>query len=86
MLEYVETDWVYDWIMDRAKIDIPRRSRILGQSPVLDPIIWVVNFAIYKAHLQWCEGIAIELLESVEHKCVQYLDVFPILMKVVKGE
>ncbi len=69
LLDCTETNKVYDWISDKTKINIPKRSYILGQSPGVDLIIWVVNFAIYKTHLQWCEGIATELLEGVKHEC-----------------
>ena len=51
LLEYVETDQVYDWIIDKIGTDILKRNHILGQFLGIDLLIWVVNFAIYKAHL-----------------------------------
>ncbi len=83
LLNYTETNKVCDWVSDKIRAEIPKRNCILGQSPSVDLIIWVVNFAIYKTHLQWCEGIATELLEGVMHECAQYSEIFPALHNVV---
>ncbi len=83
LLDCTETNQVYDWISDKIGADIPKRNHILGQSSSVDSIIWVVNFAIYKTHLQWCEGIATELLEGVKHEYAQYSEIFLALHNMV---
>ncbi len=50
-----------------------------SRSETVNQIIWVVNFAIYKAHLQAIEGYHETLVDVVSSKTTIYGKVFPIL-------
>ncbi len=45
----------------------------------LNPIIWVMNFTIYKCHILVCEGMRVPLLEQVKLEFERYSGVLPIL-------
>ncbi len=51
---------VYNLVSSRCNLDLTLLQRIIGIAQNTNPILWVANFAIYKAHLQGCEGIVVE--------------------------
>ncbi len=51
---------VYDLVNSRCNLDLTLSQRIFGIAQNTNLILWVANFAIYKAYLQGCEGIVVE--------------------------
>ncbi len=50
-----------------------------SRSATVNQIIWVVNFAIYKAHLHATEGYCETLADDVSSETAIYSKIFPIL-------
>ena len=68
----------------RSKIDLPLmpRDRVFGILGTDAPIVWLVNFAIYKAYLMAMEGLSPDMLQVLnevvklyqhDFDCVQLL-------------
>ncbi len=61
-----ETQLLYTWIQDQMQVALTAKNRILGGSEI-DQIIWITNFAIYKAHLMAVDGYTGSLM-NVAHE------------------
>ncbi len=48
----------------------------------LNPIVWVINFAIYKGYLRALEGFQDNLYTLVSRECAQHEYIFPILSSI----
>ncbi len=79
LVHCVETNCIYSMLENVLDLSFLKWERILGTYSNRNPVLWVVNFAIYKAHIQWCEGVAMDLLDVVHGECDKYSSIFPIL-------
>ena len=83
LLEYSEV-WKarQDFVRDNRKLLGSWREKywILGTKQAsVNQIIWVVNFAIYKAFLQSTEGFRDNILILIQSKYAWFANLFPIL-------
>ncbi len=65
--------------------EVSLESWILGGAgKAFDTVIWVVNFAVYKAHLQACHGQYHPLFVFKQEAC-RFVSSFPALAEFVPG-
>ncbi len=63
--------------------NLAHKTWIFGTTnPVLNPIIWVTNFVIYKAHLMACDGSRIDLMCLLHDDMSWFALLFPILQDI----
>ncbi len=55
-----------------------------GVGPKIDQVIWVVNFSIYKAHLQACHGKVIAPLDIFQEETLCFEPLYSGLDCIVK--
>ncbi len=68
LLQYPETLQVHHWVQEHTPLNIPviGKGWILGTEDChLNLIIWVVNFGVYKSHLEAMDGSLFSMLEQV---------------------
>ena len=82
LVHCIVTNTIYEGIGKKLGIEIPIKNCILGSDANMNPVFWVINFTIYKAHTQWCEGIPNILEKIVQQECTHYKALFPILSKL----
>ncbi len=59
---------MYEIVCSKYNLDLTLQQKIFGTAHNLNPVLWVANFAIYKAHLQGCEGIVVEPEVVFDHE------------------
>ena len=69
----------YQWVSLRTDLDICLMNRVMGFLNQLDPVIWLTNFGIYKAHLQACGGGTDTPLCVVKRTFKKFVVLFPVL-------
>ena len=74
---------VYDLVSSKCNPDLTLPQRIFGIAQNTNPILWITNFAIYKAHLQGCEGIMVEPKIVFEQEAWKYKYLFNVLTTVL---
>ncbi len=66
--------------------EVSLESWILGGAgKAFDPVIWVVNFTMYKAHLQACHGQYHQPLFVFKQEACRFVSLFPALSEFVPG-
>ncbi len=78
LLTCPDTLVLYTWIQDILEIEISPKHRILGCG-VISPVIWVTNFAIYKAHLMATSGYRGPLQDIARQMYKCYTNKFSLL-------
>ncbi len=71
LLQCPETLWVHHWVQENTPLNVlvTERDWILGtEDHCLNQIIWVVNFGIYKSHLEAMDGPLFSMLEQVQRE------------------
>ena len=64
--------------------EVSLESWILGGAgKAFDPVIWVVNFTMYKAHLQACHGQYHQPLFVFKQEACRFVSLFPALAEFV---
>ncbi len=78
LLNCVKTKEVHTWIQNEYDMpSVKQKHWIFGKSHQFwNPIIWVVNFALYKVHILACEGKVCPPVDLVQSKCARYADLF----------
>ena len=75
----------HSFVSDNTKI-LPKWKQkywVLGtHSDTVNQMIWVVNFAIYKAMLHASSGIVEDLYQLIKSECAWYVSLFPILGEI----
>ena len=74
-----ESKKVFNKIFDRFGIEVTTRECILSKDKSTNPVVWVANFSIYKAHLLSCEKVFILLLKQFCFEVKKYAPFFSIL-------
>ena len=67
----------YTLISSKCGFDLQPKHHILSVIPPINPVLWVANFSIYKAHLLGCEGKSVApcdtfLLEAQKYKTLKF--------------
>ncbi len=64
-----------------SHLSLDNKTWIFGlNNQYWNPIVWVINFAIYKSHILACEGHLVPLLTQAKLEVVHYGHIFPCLL------
>ncbi len=74
---------VYDLVSSKYNTDLTPTQRIFGAAHHVNLVLWVANFAIYKAHLQGCEGIVVTPKVVFQNEVRKYKQLFNVLTNVL---
>ena len=80
LLDCLETREIHKFLCQNSALqcDLAHKAWIFGTNLVLNPIIWVTNFVIYKAHLMACDGSKIPMKCLLHDDMSQFALLFPI--------
>ncbi len=80
MLDCTGTVTLRLFIMDTLELTWTNKVWIFGtNSTFYNPIIWLLNFTIYKAHLLALNGEKLSLKQCFLNKCEHYALLFPVV-------
>ena len=80
LLECSGTVSLHNFIMKTLEVDWPNKYWIFGSMSIYyNPVIWVSNFSIYKAHLLSVNGDRLSLKQLFLNECECYVTVFPVV-------
>ncbi len=85
LLDCPETRDVHRFLQRNSALphNLLHKAWILGMTnPILNPIIWVTNFVIYKVHLQACDGSKLDLKYLLHDDVSRFTLLFPILGEI----
>ena len=79
ILECESTRQIHEWIVIGLELDPPLEQEqwVLGYSKSVNPLLWLLNFALHKAHLVSVEGQVVVLKEVVKTTLCTYVPLFP---------
>ncbi len=78
-----ETKHLYDHIKSVVKSPFSDTDWIFGHcKTAINPVIWIVNFSIYKSHFLACEGHKPWILEQAYKELVRYQSLLPFLLNL----
>ncbi len=83
MIEYIllwcsETNHLHDHIKSVVKCLFSDTDWIFGHcKSTINPVIWIINFSIYKSHILACEGHKPQIFEQAYEELVRYQSLFP---------
>ena len=78
-----ETKHLHDCIKSVVKCLFSDTDWIFGHhKTAINPLIWIVNFSIYKGHILACEGHKPWILNQAYEELVRYQSLFPFLLNL----
>ena len=79
LLECASSNMVYSVVEQITDVELDLQQQILGMSQMVNPLIWIANFSIYKAHLQACDHLFVPPLEQFKLEVKKYTSLFSTL-------
>ncbi len=72
LLTCLETSALVDKVHHTTSMEITLIDRVFGTLCSCTPVIWILNFAIYKMHLICCDGTNVDMVEILKHTAQLY--------------
>ncbi len=77
LLNYTITMLLYENVCESLDVEITPTEWILGHSCLVNPVIWLTNFTLYKAHLMATEWLTFNVNSLLHDTFVSYSVLFP---------
>ena len=72
LLRCLETTALVDKVCHATGMELTLIDRVFGTLCSGAPVVWILNFAIYKAHLIQCDETNIDIVEIFKHTAQLY--------------
>ena len=72
LLRCLETTALVDKVCHATGMELTLIDRVFGTLCSGTPVVWILNFAIYKVHLIQCDGTKVDIVEIFQHTAQLY--------------
>ncbi len=77
LLDCTATMLLHQHVCKSLAVEITPTKWILGHSHLVNPVIWLTNFTLYKAHLMATEWLTFNINSLLHDTFVSYSALFP---------